>query len=85
MMEKAMPKTSIIVKFRRSSCLYPSFAMMQHKSPSYHGFNAVRAYQERRHHCQSLSQVLRLMLAEAPPSTTEFSQALPWSMACGVK
>ena len=23
---KAMPKTSIIVKFRRNSCLYPSFA-----------------------------------------------------------
>ena len=27
MMEKAMPKTSISVKLRRSSCLYPSFAI----------------------------------------------------------
>ena len=26
MIEKAMPKTSIMVKFRRSSCLYPSLA-----------------------------------------------------------
>ena len=27
MIEKAMPKTSIKVKFRRNSCLYPSFAL----------------------------------------------------------
>lgn len=27
-MEKAIPKTSIKVKFRRSSCLYPSFAYL---------------------------------------------------------
>ena len=26
MILKAIPKTSIIVKFRRNSCLYPSFA-----------------------------------------------------------
>lgn len=38
MMEKAIPKTSIIVKFRRSSCLYPSFAMKQRKSPCCHAF-----------------------------------------------
>lgn len=85
MMEKAMPKTSIIVKFRRSSCLYPSFAMIDRKSPPCNSFDAVQTCRERLHHCHSPSQVLRLMLAEAPRSKTEFSLAVAWSMACGVK
>ena len=36
-MEKAMPKTSIMLKFRRSSCLYPSFAV---QNVSIQGFSA---------------------------------------------
>lgn len=85
MMEKAMPKTSIIVKFRRSSCLYPSFAMVEHKSSHCNSFGAVQTYRERLHHCHSPSQAPRLILAEAPPSTTDFSLAVPWLRACGVK
>ena len=31
MILKAIPKISIIVKFRRSSCLYPSLAVVNHQ------------------------------------------------------
>ena len=42
MIEKAIPKTSIKVKVRRSSCLYPSFASKQRKHLLF-GFGSMQS------------------------------------------
>ena len=49
---KAMPKTSIIVKLRRSSCLYPSFAGSIVRQASSHSVGDC-PYPRRPHHPRS--------------------------------
>ena len=70
MILKAIPNTSIIVKLRRNSCLYPSLAMMDCQSPQSQLFrNLTRLRQQYHLRWQVLAQYLFLLSENARPTT----------------